>query len=117
MPKSEPPISPLHTALKTARLMLESIRDTHVVGDKGFGSQAFLKVDLRRVGLFGFSQGAMVAADPAILYPNSYRGAILMSPGGMGAPKASEQKRPIHATKVTARAACWPRFRFIMPSI
>ncbi|MDI1312639.1 hypothetical protein [Prosthecobacter sp.] len=32
---------------------------------------AVLKVDLKRVGLFGFSQGAVVAADLATLYPNS----------------------------------------------
>src|SRR5262249_33084411 len=46
-------------------------------------------LDLKRVALFGFSQGAMVAADVATQYPDSYLGAILMSPGGMGAPKAS----------------------------
>jgi predicted esterase len=59
-----------------------------------------LKVDLRRVGLFGFSQGAMVAADLATLYPESYRGAILMSPGGMGSPRSTEKKQPLHATQV-----------------
>ncbi len=59
-----------------------------------------LKVDLKQVGLFGFSQGAIVAADLSTLYPDSYRGAILMSPGGMGSPKASEQKLPLHATQV-----------------
>lgn len=59
-----------------------------------------MKVDLKRVGLFGFSQGAMVAADLATLYPESYRGAILMSPGGMGSPRASELKLPVHARQV-----------------
>lgn len=59
-----------------------------------------LNVDLQRVGLFGFSQGAMVAADLATLYPDSYRGAILMSPGGMGSPNASEKKLPTHAKQV-----------------
>jgi predicted esterase len=59
-----------------------------------------LKVDLKRVGLFGFSQGAMVAGDLATLYPESYRGAILMSPGGIGSPKVSERKLPVHATQV-----------------
>ncbi|MGV3658660.1 MAG: alpha/beta hydrolase [Prosthecobacter sp.] len=58
-----------------------------------------VKMDLKRVGLFGFSQGAMVAADLATLYPESYRGAILMSPGGMGAPKASQTRKPAHATQ------------------
>ena len=55
------------------------------------------RIDLKRVGLFGFSQGAMVAADLATCYPESYCGAILMSPGGMGAPKATEDKLPAHA--------------------
>ena len=54
-------------------------------------------IDLSRVGLFGFSQGAMVAADLATLYPESYRGAVLMSPGGFGAPKAATIKLPAHA--------------------
>ncbi|HSI63295.1 MAG TPA: alpha/beta hydrolase-fold protein [Candidatus Saccharimonadia bacterium] len=58
------------------------------------------KLDLTRVGLFGFSQGAMVAADLATLYPDSYLGAILMSPGGMGNPKASESKSAEHAKQV-----------------
>lgn len=58
-----------------------------------------LQVDLTRVGLFGFSQGAMVAADLATQYPESYRGAILMSPGGIGGPKAAEKRLPQHATQ------------------
>src|ERR1043165_1183648 len=58
------------------------------------------KLDLSRVGLFGFSQGAMVAADLATLYPESYCGAILMSPGGMGSPKAAKVKLPAHAKQV-----------------
>jgi len=57
-------------------------------------------LDLKRVALFGFSQGAMVAADLATLYPESYLGAILMSPGGMGAPKASDSKTPRHRWQV-----------------
>ena len=44
-------------------------------------------LDLKRVALFGFSQGAMVAGDVAMRYPESYLGAILMSPGGLGRPK------------------------------
>ncbi|HZQ48590.1 MAG TPA: hypothetical protein VFC07_16350 [Verrucomicrobiae bacterium] len=55
-----------------------------------------VKLDLSRVGLFGFSQGAMVAADLATLYPDNYMGAILMSPGGMGRPKAAEIRKPRH---------------------
>ena len=58
------------------------------------------RIDLARVGLFGFSQGAMVAADLATSYPESYRGAILMSPGGMGSPKAADQRLPAHAKQV-----------------
>jgi len=58
------------------------------------------KLDLTRVGLFGFSQGAMVAADLASLYPENYCGAILMSPGGMGSPKAAKVKLPAHSRQV-----------------
>ena len=54
------------------------------------------KLDLSRVGLFGFSQGALVAADLATHFPESYRGAILMSPGGIGNPKASRARVPKH---------------------
>jgi len=60
-------------------------------------------VDLHRVALFGFSQGAMVAADLATIYPESYLGAIVMSPGGFAAPKASSIRRPEHAAKVTLK--------------
>lgn len=59
-----------------------------------------LKVDLKQVALFGFSQGAMVAADLASQYPDSYRGAVLMSPGGIGVPKAPRQKQSRHASQV-----------------
>ena len=58
------------------------------------------KLDLSRVGLFGFSQGAMVAADVATSYPESYCGAILMSPGGMGSPKAAKVKLVAHSKQV-----------------
>ena len=57
-------------------------------------------LDLKRVALFGFSQGAMVAADLATLYPEAYLGAILMSPGGMGNPRASDSKTPSHRRQV-----------------
>jgi predicted esterase len=46
------------------------------------------KLDLQRVALFGFSQGAVVAADLAVRYPAAYRGAIIMSPGNLTGPKA-----------------------------
>ena len=59
-----------------------------------------VNLDLSRVGLFGFSQGAMVAADLATLYPENYMGAILMSPGGMGRPKAAEVRRSEHEKQV-----------------
>ncbi|MDB6063809.1 MAG: hypothetical protein JWR26_17 [Pedosphaera sp.] len=59
-----------------------------------------VKLDLSRVALFGFSQGAMVAADLATLYPESYMGAVLMSPGGMGKPKAAEVRKPGHEKQV-----------------
>ena len=78
----------------------EPVADHAYIQDRLKALTADLKVDLGRVGLFGFSQGAMVAADLATLYPESYRGAILMSPGGMGGPKAAEQRLPAHATQV-----------------
>jgi predicted esterase len=59
-----------------------------------------VKVDLSKVALFGFSQGAMVAADLATQYPESYLGAILMSPGGMGRAKAADLRKPEHAKQV-----------------
>jgi predicted esterase len=59
-----------------------------------------VKLDLSRVGLFGFSQGAMVAADLATQYPASYLGAILMSPGGIGKPKGAGEQKPGHQKQV-----------------
>jgi len=59
-----------------------------------------VKLDLTKVALFGFSQGAMVAADLATQYPESYLGAILMSPGGMGRPRAADIRKPEHAKQV-----------------
>lgn len=78
----------------------EPVADHAYIQDRLKTLTSDLKLDLKRVGLFGFSQGAMVAADLATLYPESYRGAILMSPGGMGAPKAAERRLPLHATQV-----------------
>jgi poly(3-hydroxybutyrate) depolymerase len=43
-------------------------------------------LDLQRVALFGFSQGAMVAGDLAMAYPEIYRGALIMSAGGFTKP-------------------------------
>ncbi len=59
-----------------------------------------VKLDISKVALFGFSQGAMVAADLATLYPENYMGAILMSPGGMGRPKAADIRTPQHEKQV-----------------
>src|SRR5207249_3693892 len=42
----------------------------------------------------------MVAADLATLYPENYLGAIIMSPGGFGPPKASGVRKPSHAEQV-----------------
>ena len=56
--------------------------------------------DLSRVALFGFSQGAMVAGDLASQYPESYQGALLMSPGGLGRPKVADVRKPQHAKQV-----------------
>ncbi len=57
-------------------------------------------IDLHRVALFGFSQGAKVAADLATIYPETYLGAVIMSPGGFKAPKASNVRAPEHAKQV-----------------
>ena len=57
-------------------------------------------IDLHRVGLFGFSQGAVVAADLATLYPESYRGALVMSPGGFKPPNAAKARKPEHERQV-----------------
>lgn len=78
----------------------EPVADHAYIQDRLTELTKGMRVDLKRVGLFGFSQGAMVAADLATLYPDSYRGAILMSPGGIGSPMASERKLPVHATQV-----------------
>jgi len=45
------------------------------------------KLNLERTGVFGFSQGAVVAADIASRYPTSYRGALILSPGAITDPK------------------------------
>jgi predicted esterase len=58
------------------------------------------KLDLSRVALFGFSQGAVVAADLATQYPESYLGAVVMSPGGMGRPKPAKVRTPAHEKQV-----------------
>lgn len=78
----------------------EPVADHAYVQDRIKTLTKGLKVDLTRVGLFGFSQGAMVAADLASLYPESYRGAILMSAGGLGEPKVPDKKQPAHATQM-----------------
>lgn len=78
----------------------EPVADQPYVQDRLQTLTAGLNVDLKRVALFGFSQGAMVAGDLASLHPDSYRGAVLMSPGGIGIPKPAERKLPQHATQV-----------------
>lgn len=57
-------------------------------------------LDISKVALFGFSQGAMVAADLCALFPESYSGAIIMSPGGIGEPKASKNPVPLNREQV-----------------
>jgi predicted esterase len=57
-----------------------------------------LKLD--RVALFGFSEGAMVAADLCARYPASYRGAIVMSPGGITRPKAAAPSPELNQKQV-----------------
>jgi pimeloyl-ACP methyl ester carboxylesterase len=57
-------------------------------------------LDLNRVALFGFSQGAMVAGDLSLLFPSSYRGALLFSPGGMTTPHFPKSRKAEHARQV-----------------
>ena len=57
-------------------------------------------LDLQRVALFGFSQGAVVAADISARYPESYRGAIIMSPGCITSPKAATAKPELNKAQV-----------------
>jgi predicted esterase len=52
--------------------------------------------DVDRVALFGFSQGAMVAADLCTRFPDRYAGAIIMSPGGITGPHPAETQQPRH---------------------
>jgi predicted esterase len=61
----------------------------HELGEKN-------NLDVSRVALFGFSQGAMLAADLCTLYPQCYAGAIIMSPGGIGEPSASKIPMALH---------------------
>lgn len=56
-------------------------------------------LDISRTALFGFSQGAMVAADLCTRFPDSYAGAIVMSPGGMTNPHASTVPVAQHRTQ------------------
>lgn len=78
----------------------EPVADHAYVQERLKNLKTTAKLDLKRVGLFGFSQGAMVAAALATVYPENYLGAILMSPGGMGGPKGSNTKSPLHAKQV-----------------
>jgi predicted esterase len=57
-------------------------------------------LDVSRVALFGFSQGAMVAADLCSRFPNSYSGAIVMSPGGIGNPQTAITPAPEHKNQI-----------------
>ena len=62
-------------------------------------------LDVSRVALFGFSEGAMVAADICTRFPESYAGAIIMSPGGFTNPQAATTPLAQH-TKQTYWAVC-----------
>lgn len=54
--------------------------------------------DRTKIGLFGFSQGGFVAIAMAARYPNDYRGALIMSPGGNSTPDITEYPRdPKHS--------------------
>lgn len=57
-------------------------------------------VDVSHVGLFGFSEGGLVAAEIAMLHPDEYLGAIVMSPGGISHPVVARNREPAHADQV-----------------
>ncbi len=78
----------------------EPVADHAYVQHRLRGAAKSAKLDLKRVALFGFSQGAQVAAELATLHPDKYLGAILMSPGGLGDPQLSPTKVPAHAQQV-----------------
>ena len=65
----------------------EPVADHHYIQDVLAAVGRRHKLNLERTGLFGFSQGAVVAGDIASRYPSSYRGALLLSPGAITGPK------------------------------
>ncbi len=75
----------------------EPVADHAYIQDRLLQISKTVNLDLKRVALFGFSQGAMVAGDLASIYPDYYAGAILMSPGGMGNPRPTGVKSAKHA--------------------
>lgn len=78
----------------------EPVADHAYVQDRLQKLAKIHKLDLSRVGLFGFSLGGKMAAELATHFPGSYLGAILLSPGGLGTPQIAEEKRPEHARQV-----------------
>jgi predicted esterase len=57
-------------------------------------------LDKTRIALFGFSEGAQVAGDLCARYPMVYRGAILMSPGGITNSKAETKTGEVNKSQV-----------------
>lgn len=78
----------------------EPVADHAYIQDRLKAMETPLNLDLKRVGLFGFSEGGMMAADLASRYPAAYRGAIVMSAGGIKAPKPVMVRDPLHQQQV-----------------
>ncbi len=78
----------------------EPVADHAYIQDRLKQMEKAENLDLKRVALFGFSEGGHVAADLATWYPDSYLGAIVMSPGGCSAPKPARVKVPGHQRQV-----------------
>jgi predicted esterase len=74
----------------------EAAADHHYVQEVLAAVGRRYKLNLERVGVFGFSQGAVVAADIASRYPNSYRGALLLSPGAITGPNPASVAKESH---------------------
>lgn len=74
----------------------EPAADHHYIQEVLSRLAAKQPLDLKRVALFGFSQGAMVAADISSRYPEAYLGAIVMSPGGITDPKDPAKGTDLH---------------------
>lgn len=70
---------------ETLQWTAETVADHAYIQDRLAALQRRIpRLDIRRVALFGFSQGGLVAGNLALAYPERYAGAVIMSPGSPG---------------------------------